>query len=75
LNGGRLLIYIPEENLADGAAKYTSRGFFDDDNVPPWDIWVAFFGGTLLSWVPPHLIELAQCGIDANPESCIAWLE
>lgn len=72
--GGRLLIYIPEENLADGAAKYASHGFFDVDNVPPWDLWIAFSGGTLLSWVPPQLVELAQKGIEVNPESCIAWL-
>jgi hypothetical protein len=75
LGSGRLLIYVPEENLADGAAKYASRGFFDVDNVPPWDLWVVFAGGTLLSWVPPELIQLAQSGIDVNPEGCIAWLK
>jgi hypothetical protein len=71
---GRLLLYTPEENLADGAAQYASKGFFDVDNVPPWDTWVAFSHGILLSWVPLQLVGLAEAGIDANPEGCIRWM-
>lgn len=73
-NLGRFILYVPEENLADGAAKYSSNGFFDIDNVPPWDTWVAFSHNTLLSWVPPELVGLAQSGIDVNPENCIRWM-
>ena len=70
---GKLLHYWPHENLACGAAEYSSNGFFDADNVPPWDTWVSFDGSTLISWVPAILIPLAQAGIDANPEECISW--
>jgi hypothetical protein len=70
---GRLLLYNPTENLADSAAQFSSNGFFDADNVPPWDIWVSFSDWTLVSWVPPTLIEAVQMGIDANPENCIRW--
>jgi hypothetical protein len=73
--GGRFLFYVPSENLADGAAQYASNGFFDVNNVPPWDIWVAFSEGTLVSWVPTVLVELAQKGIDANPEGCVRWAD
>ncbi len=73
--GGRLLFYVPSENLADGAAQYSSNGFFDVNNVPPWDIWVAFSERTLVSWVPTALVELAQKGIDVNPEGCIRWAD
>jgi hypothetical protein len=75
LSSGKLLLYCPDENLACGAAKYSSRGFFDDDNVPPWDTWVSFSRGTLLSWVPPSLVGMVQAGIDVNPESCILWMD
>jgi hypothetical protein len=75
LGGGRLLEFNPSETLMDGAAKYSSNGFFDVNNVPPWDIWVAFSERTLVSWVPPVLVEIAQKGIDANPECCIRWAE
>lgn len=73
LAGGRLLLYSPDENLCDGAAQYSSMGFFDVDNAPPWDTWVCFFETYLVSWVPPQLLDLANQGIDANPEQCILW--
>jgi hypothetical protein len=75
LRSGRLLLYAPDENLADAAAKYASLGFFDVDNAPPWDAWVAFSHGTLLSWIPPQLLTLVQSGIDVNPECCIRWMD
>jgi hypothetical protein len=70
---GRLLLYYPHENLACGAAEVSSNGFFDVNNVPPWDIWVDFSERTLVSWVPPVLLEAAQMGIDVNPEECMRW--
>ncbi len=73
-SSGRLLAYFPHENLADGAADFSSGGFFDSNNVPPWDLWVSFSDGALISWVPLGLIEVAHMGIDANPEECICWL-
>jgi hypothetical protein len=73
--GGRLLLYVPAENLACGAAQSISCGFFDVNNVPPWDIWVDFSGQTLVSWVPPVFVEPAQMGIDVNPEACIRWAD
>jgi hypothetical protein len=85
LRGGRLLLYFPDAELADGAAEVESQGFFDVNNSPPWDTWVGIFTDEapesdsyatyLLSWVPPELIPLAQRGIAVNPEECIAWLD
>jgi hypothetical protein len=73
--GGRLLLYVPSENLADGAAQHSSNGFFDVNNVPPWVIWIDFSEKTLVSWVPPALVEAAQMGVDVNPEACIHWAD
>jgi len=73
--GGRLLLYNPSENLACGAAQVSSNGFFDVNNVPPWDVWVDFSEETLVSWVPPLLVEVAQMGIDVNPEECVRWAD
>jgi len=84
---GKLLVYDPGANLADGAAEVESDGFFDCDNAPPWDTWVAFVVNTprragkwtpwdhyLIAWIPEVLHGHAQRGIDVNPEGCIAWL-
>lgn len=75
LCGGRLLLYAPQENLADGTAGYASFGFFDVDNVPPWDTWISMFEKYLISWVPAPLIGMAQEGLDVNPEQCILWAD
>lgn len=40
LCGGRLLAYFPNDNLFDGVAEVESDGFFDVDNIPPYDTWV-----------------------------------
>jgi hypothetical protein len=69
------LIYYPFENLACGAAQVSSSGFFDVNNVPPWDIWVGFSETAIISWVPRVFVETAQRGIDANPEGCIHWAQ
>ena len=70
---GRLLLCEPLENVADGASEAGSYGFFDVNDIPPWDIWVEFSGNTLVSWVPEEFIGAAQNGIDANPVDCIHW--
>ena len=86
---GRLLCYLPYANLADGAAEEASRGFFDADNMPPWDTWVWFdylgsklengydisYAYYLVTWVPQQFITLADAGIVTNPEECILWLD
>jgi hypothetical protein len=73
LSGGKLLLYSPDDNLSDGAAQCSSKGFFDVNNIPPWDTWICFFERYLVSWVPPRLLPLASAGIDVNPEQCILW--
>jgi hypothetical protein len=73
--GGRFLLYSPGENLACGAAEASSNGFFDTNNVPPWDLWLGFSNGTLLIWVPPALVDVAAMGVFVNPEECIRWAE
>jgi len=86
LAGGRLLGYDPDANLCDGAAETRSNGFFDVDNMPPWDTWVCYaceldeqpwryFESYLISWVPPTFLALAEQGIWFNPEECIVWAD
>jgi hypothetical protein len=83
LAGGRVLVYFPDDELADGAAEVESEGFLDLHNAPPWDTWFAMAEDTgrvernpyLLSWVPDVFVTHAQRGIDVNPEECIRWLE
>jgi hypothetical protein len=75
LAGGRLLVYAPDENVEDGASQYQSKGYFDDQDAPPWDTWVCYFDRHLISWVPPSLLDLVQEGIAVNAVDCIHWVE
>lgn len=72
---GRLLLYVPSENVSDGASRFVSKVFFDAFDCPPWDLWVFYSDRTLVSWVPEVLFSLAQAGIDANPVECIRWAD
>lgn len=42
LAGGRLLLYDPDRNTYDSGALVESYGYFDWDNLPPWDTWVSY---------------------------------
>jgi hypothetical protein len=87
LAGGRLVVYFPDANLFDGSAEQASNGFFDQDNMPPWDTWVCYvdvagtagvdrsYDSYLVSWVPPALLELVDDAIAVNPEICIQWAD
>lgn len=82
LSGGRLLLYFPDEETADGVAELETSGFFDVHDAPPWDTWVAMLedaapgarGPYLVAWIPPIFLVRAQAGIDVNAMECIAWL-
>ena len=43
---GRLLLYVPWENVSDGASQYASNRFFDLYDCPPWDTWILYSHGT-----------------------------
>lgn len=42
---GRLLAFLPEHTLSDGAASFATCAFFDDHNIPSWDTWLGFIVG------------------------------
>lgn len=57
---GRLLVYEPLETVTDGASNSSSRGFFDIEDAPPWDTWFLYSAGSISSWVPEALVQLAS---------------
>jgi hypothetical protein len=77
LAGGRLLVFDIDCSVWDGLSEGESDGFFDVNDIPAWDTWVHFQHvqgrDTLLCWVPPPLIYLADQGIAVNCTACIQW--
>ncbi|MEQ9504227.1 MAG: hypothetical protein RIT81_45650 [Deltaproteobacteria bacterium] len=85
LLAGRILVYFPDADLADGAAEQASGGFLDAFNCPPFGTWIGYFeqeveeedksyASYLLAWTPKECVRAAATGIDVNPERCIQWL-
>lgn len=74
----QFLVYLPGTNLGDGAAASVSAGYFDNDNIAPWDTWLmycpAYCGeGKLISLVPPELTEMVDYAMRCNAEECLYW--
>jgi hypothetical protein len=74
---GRLLGYSPDETVWDGASEGATAGFFDVEDAPPWDFWLAYVVESgdqsrdyLVCWIPPAFVETAEIGIDVNPVGC-----
>ncbi|WP_049872335.1 hypothetical protein [Myxococcus hansupus] len=84
---GRLLVFFPDEEAADGGAEAQTGGYFDVHNTPPWDTWVGYFDDLhetptgpmirsyLLAYVPAVFVPHVGRGISVDPEECIQWLE
>jgi hypothetical protein len=73
LEEGKIMVYWPSENVNDGTSEDQSKGFFDVNDVPPWDTWFHYSKGQLYSWVPVAFVPFAQKGIDVNMVQCIQW--
>jgi hypothetical protein len=80
--GGCLIAYSPDSNLACGMSEVETKCYFDVNNTPPWDTWVALLDApnvrhwesSLIAWVPPAFVPLVQAGINVIPEQCVLWL-
>lgn len=91
LAGGRLLLYDPCGTDSSGGSWATSSGLFDVEDAPPWDCWIAFVHQefkrlpewpqlstkweSVVSWIPPSLVAVADEGIWANPMYCVQWAD
>jgi hypothetical protein len=78
---GRLLVCEVNESISSGESEAATQGFFDINDRPAWDTWVASVPrlpesseATLISWVPSELVGVVGQGIEVNPYDCIFWL-
>jgi uncharacterized protein (TIGR02996 family) len=87
--GGRLLLFDPWVAIGLGQAMTYSHGYFDGDNLPPWDTWVTQVPEPspverdrpgrvtphyLVAWVPPAYVGRAGPGVAMNEEGSLQWL-
>lgn len=85
-NGHLLICTSAQESIPDGAVTELSKGFYDDDDMPPWDTWLCYLYDDeilsngkiyrceyLVSWVPPEFIDLANIGVEKHFLDCMTW--
>jgi hypothetical protein len=88
LAGGRLLFCTSAtESIPDGHVSAASQGFYDEDDLPPWDTWLYYIEPEkesigkgyqpeyLVSWVPSTWIDLAMIGVKEHFLDCMRWAE
>lgn len=77
---GRFLSLNLDSVFFDGASAAASAGFFDKEDLPPWDTWIAYGLAqpgapfTLLSWVPGDYAQLAEQGMRVHMAEGYSWL-
>ncbi|MBL9149379.1 MAG: hypothetical protein JNM94_11855 [Phycisphaerae bacterium] len=79
LQGGRLLLTSLDASDWSALPAEASQGFFDEHDCPGWDTWLDYFADgnghfLLLSWVPPHLVDLAEAGIRICAMDNLTWV-
>ncbi len=86
LQSGRLLMATSiTDGTEDGATEVETQGFFDIEDLPPWDTWLCYLPGDpsnpryrhgcLVSWVPCEFIEVVEAGMEADCMDCLRWAD
>lgn len=80
---GRILVTTAiKESVVDGAASAASSGWFDSNDLPPWDTWFAYARlntrrfterEALFAFVPHAWEARVEQGMKVNPIDCIEW--
>jgi hypothetical protein len=79
--GGRILEFELDACFFDGVAGAETDGFFDSEDLPPWDTWISFgFNRTrsrwvLLSWIPTNCISIVERAIRVHMCNAYQWME
>lgn len=77
--GGELLTFDVDASFYDGVAAVETHGFFDEEDLPPWDTWVAYgvvknLAPRLISWVPQEHVKLVERAVAVHVCDAYAWL-
>lgn len=79
-SAGRLLAFELEASFFDGVVFAETGGFFDESDLPPWDLWVAYASARdgrlrLVSWIPEEFLDLAEAAVRVHNFEAFRWLE
>lgn len=81
---GRILVLDTFSSTFDGLAADSSRGFFDESDCPPWDLWIDYeiriaesspsnVRGLLSAWIPEEFFEIVEEAIIISGGEALSW--
>ena len=74
-SGDRIFAFRPLDSLFHGTSPPESNGYIDDWEIAPWDTWIGYWGGYVVTWVAKPFVGLVNAAIAANAEDCIRWID
>jgi hypothetical protein len=79
LAGGRILFTTIDTDSCEAAID-PSNGYYDENDLPGWDTWFYHRAtdrpwGAIYCWVPAHLVELADHGLEVIPVMSVEWAQ
>jgi len=81
LKDGRILAFEVDACFFDGVVAAETKGFFDAEDLPPWDTWLAYrvpvgeVNPLLLSWVPSTLVATVENAIKVHMSNAYRWID
>jgi hypothetical protein len=66
---GSIIVFSPQLSMNDGLAAFHTQGYFDEENSPPWDYWIA-----LLLQPKNYQTSAANEPRDLPDEFLISWV-
>jgi hypothetical protein len=78
---GSVLAFDLEATFFDSVPASISGGFFDANDLPPWDTWIAYGkcaalqSNVLYSWVPAEFEVVVGHAVRAHLSNAYAWVD
>jgi hypothetical protein len=79
--GGRVLAFELDASFFDRVAAAETGGFFDSEDLPPWDTWISYCFDrsrsrwVLVSWVPASCISIVELATRVHMANAYQWVE
>jgi hypothetical protein len=79
--GGRILAFDLEATFFDEVPAEVTDGFFDAEDLPPWDTWISYGfhpklkTNVLFAWVPVEFETLVERAVQASFANAYQWVE
>jgi hypothetical protein len=72
---GRLLLVAQDYSNHNNLTSHLTGGFFDYNDVPPWDTWVILIEGILVCWIPGEFRAMVHEAMQYEAMGILAWTD